>query len=260
MPLGKLAIAAIGATAVGAVTIGVIVTSGSSSGPSPSTTAASKPAPTGEQAAPVTSTTLAPLPLPDPSCQQESQRKSIDGTTVFKLTFVNNTSETLQTFWLNYDGKRVFYRNVPAGTSYVQPTWITHPWIVADKNGTCLTLYVTDGKKDTVAVPVGSVAATPTTGRLAGPDLPGRPIAAVNATDDLTFAPQVVDVRLNDIVEWDNPGTVGHNITFDDPTMAAANDNRLDAGSVWRVKFPERGTFTYVCTLHPDMKGSVSVR
>lgn len=41
--------------------------------------------------------------------------------------------------------------------------------------------------------------------------------------------------------------------------MAAANDNHLDAGGVWRVKFTNRGTFTYVCTLHPDMNGTVSV-
>lgn len=253
MPLGKLAMAAIGVGVAGAVTVGVVVATSSSNDHSTGTPAAS----TGQQA---TNGPSASPPLADPSCQLESQLKSTDGKTPFNLTFANNTNETLQTLWLDYNGKRVFYRDIPPGTSYVQRTFITHPWVVADKSGRCLRLYVTDGRQNTVTVPMGSVApAKPPGEQLAGPDLPGQPSATVNGTDRLTFDPQTVAVHVNDIVEWRNPGTIGHTITFDDAGLAVANDNRFDAGGVWRVKFTNRGNFTYVCTLHTDMKGTVSV-
>lgn len=54
---------------------------------------------------------------------------------------------------LSYEGKRVFYQQVPPGESRSQGTWVTHPWILADLNGTCLKLFVTT--KDTTTMQLG---------------------------------------------------------------------------------------------------------
>ena len=95
---------------------------------------------------------LAAAPVPDASCSQEASLKSTSGTTRFNLRFVNRTMEPLQTFWLDYTGKRVFFRQVAGGAEYSQPTWVTHPWVFADTSGRCLKLFVTDGLQTAVIV------------------------------------------------------------------------------------------------------------
>jgi len=260
MAVSKVVLGVIGATAVaGAVAVGAVVASGGGSSSKSNASAAASTTTTANATAVSASTSSGPL-IPDPSCQQESSVKSVTGDTKFNLTFVNNTAETVQTLWLNYQGGRVFYRQIPAGTSYVQPTFITHPWIVADLAGKCLTMYVTDGRQQTVTVPVGSTApATPTTVNTnAGASL-GNASVVIKADDTNAFAPFAVDVTTTSIVEWQNTGTYEHNITFDDPSVAPFNELHLTVGHTWQVKFPKAGTYTYVCTIHTDMKGTINV-
>ncbi len=107
-------------------------------------------------------------PTPDPSCARESSVRSLNDNTPAVVTFVNHTSESVQAIWLNFSGHRVPYGTLAPGASYAQGTWITHPWIVADLSGTCLTLYVTSARAATVTVsgpspsPSQTAAATPT--------------------------------------------------------------------------------------------------
>lgn len=57
----------------------------------------------------------------------------------------------LTLFWLNFQGKRVSYGDVAAGATKDQGTYLTHPWVVADRAGQCLLLFlVTDPVKITV--------------------------------------------------------------------------------------------------------------
>lgn len=101
-------------------------------------------------------------PTPDPSCAREPSVRSLNDNTPAVITFVNDTSETVQALWLNFSGHRVPYGRLAPGASYNQGTWITHPWIVADLSGTCLTLYVTSAKVATVVVSGPSPAPSPT--------------------------------------------------------------------------------------------------
>ena len=121
-------------------------------------------------------------PTPDASCAREHGLRSLNDGTTSVIDFVNETPETLQTFWLNFSGSRVFYRQIPAGTSYTQRTWITHPWIVADLTGTCLKLYVTAARTATVIVSGGAVATSPPTtpGPTQSPETTSTPDQSVN--------------------------------------------------------------------------------
>jgi hypothetical protein len=107
-------------------------------------------------------------PTPDPSCARESSLRSLNDNTPAVVTFVNHTSESVQAIWLNFSGHRVPYGTLAPGASYAQGTWVTHPWIVADLSGTCLTLYVTSARAATVTVsgpspsPSETAPATPT--------------------------------------------------------------------------------------------------
>ena len=100
-------------------------------------------------------------PAPDASCSQESTARPQNDSAAAVVTFVNDTSETLQTFWISFSGQRVLYEQIPPGGSYSQGTWLTHPWIVADESGTCLTLEVVTATHATVTVGTPPVATLP---------------------------------------------------------------------------------------------------
>jgi hypothetical protein len=58
------------------------------------------------------------------------------------IRFINQTRRTVEVFWLNYEGVRVYYAQVSAGASYAQTTYPTHSWLVADRTtGECLGIF-----------------------------------------------------------------------------------------------------------------------
>jgi hypothetical protein len=97
-----------------------------------------------------------PTPVPDVACASEASFRSTSGTTKASLLVINNTSETLQSLWLDYAGKRVFYQQVAPLTSYLQQTFLTHPWIIASLQGTCYRFVVMNSVAQTVTVDPGS--------------------------------------------------------------------------------------------------------
>ena len=56
---------------------------------------------------------------------------STDGSTPAAIDFVNHETYAVDVYWINYSGDRVFYNTLGAMSSYVQGTYITHPWIIA---------------------------------------------------------------------------------------------------------------------------------
>lgn len=47
-----------------------------------------------------------------------------------KIFFVNTRAAPVLVYWIDYTGQRVFYQNLPPGVGYVQPTYVTHPWVI----------------------------------------------------------------------------------------------------------------------------------
>jgi hypothetical protein len=48
------------------------------------------------------------------------------------IEFINDVAFPVSIYWINYSGDRVFYQSVGPNQSYVQPTFITHPWLVVE--------------------------------------------------------------------------------------------------------------------------------
>ena len=122
-------------------------------------------------------------PVPDSACLNEASFRSTSGDVKASLLIINNTGETLQSLWLDYDGQRVFYSQIAPFTSYVQPTWLTHPWIIANLQGACYRFLVMNSVQQTVTVnpgdgPPSSLAAPPTT-TAARPTSTARPPVSV---------------------------------------------------------------------------------
>jgi plastocyanin len=74
---------------------------------------------------------------------------------------------------------------------------------------------------------------------------------------DFAYAPATVTIRVGDTVTWTNRDPVEH--------TATATNGSFDTGLIApdgsaRIRFTRAGTYAYLCTPHPDMRGTVVVR
>ncbi len=95
----------------------------------------------------------------------------------------------------------------------------------------------------------------------------------VSITSAMTFAPEKIQVRAGDIVEFANESRIPHTVTADpslakDPTNVILPDGatpfhsgRLTAGKTFTQNFTVAGLYQYVCLPHEvmGMKGQVEV-
>lgn len=69
------------------------------------------------------------------------------------------------------------------------------------------------------------------------------------------FSPNPLTVKVGTTVTWTNDDTVLHTVTADDKSFSGF----VLPGKTFSHTFTTRGTFTYHCSIHPFMKGSVIV-
>lgn len=75
---------------------------------------------------------------------------------------------------------------------------------------------------------------------------------------DIKFDPAGVTVKKGDTVTWTNEDTVGHDVTGDG--FKSGPSGGLGNGDTYKHTFDKAGKFDYVCTVHPGMEGSVTVK
>ncbi len=73
---------------------------------------------------------------------------------------------------------------------------------------------------------------------------------------DFKFTPATLTITVGDTVTWTNNGPSPH--------TATANDGSFDTGTLQKGQsgshtFSKSGTFAYICTIHPFMKGTIVV-
>ena len=73
------------------------------------------------------------------------------------------------------------------------------------------------------------------------------------------FTPETVTVHPGDTVEWKNDDTVEHTVTATGPGKPAFDSGTVGKGQTFRYVAKTTGTYDYICTLHPYMKGQVIV-
>src|SRR5918999_994198 len=74
---------------------------------------------------------------------------------------------------------------------------------------------------------------------------------------DFEFAPSAVTVNVGDTVTWTNDGPTPHSATANDGSF---DTGIMDEGGSGSHTFSEAGTFSYICTPHPNMTGTVTVQ
>lgn len=85
---------------------------------------------------------------------------------------------------------------------------------------------------------------------------PPAPTAVSVSIGDRIFTPAIVTVAPGGTVTWTNNDDRPHTVTADDRSF---DSGIMNTGDTWSLMFPNGGTFSYFCELHPDMRGSVMV-
>ncbi|MDP3941180.1 MAG: cupredoxin family copper-binding protein [bacterium] len=83
--------------------------------------------------------------------------------------------------------------------------------------------------------------------------------AATNTVtiQNFVYSPSTITVKVGDSVTWTNRDSVGHSATADDGSF---DTGVLSQGQTGSVTFTKAGTYTYFCSVHPNMKGTVIVQ
>jgi plastocyanin len=79
-------------------------------------------------------------------------------------------------------------------------------------------------------------------------------------TDNRTigaFEPTSISVKVGGVVEFPNESNAAHDVAFADKTVKDAKP--YDPKANFKATFPAAGTYAYKCTLHPGMKGEITV-
>lgn len=98
------------------------------------------------------------------------------------------------------------------------------------------------------------VAPTPGAGSPAAP--PGGGGASSVSIIDFAFEPAALNVSVGTTVTWVNDGQQPHTVDWEDDEPESPD---LATGDEYERTFATAGTFNYVCGIHPQMTGSVTV-
>lgn len=74
--------------------------------------------------------------------------------------------------------------------------------------------------------------------------------------DEMKFNPATVDVAVGESVRWTNDDQRDHTVSAADGSFKSGN---LRSGDSFEHTFKKAGTFSYACSYHPRMKGTVNV-
>ena len=76
---------------------------------------------------------------------------------------------------------------------------------------------------------------------------------------NMHFDPRFAQVHRGATVTWVNNDSVAHTVTGDDGSGSLLHSARLNPGQSYSVMFPDTGTYSYHCSIHPEMHGTVQV-
>ncbi len=72
---------------------------------------------------------------------------------------------------------------------------------------------------------------------------------------NFAFNPDSITISSGDTVKWTNMDSAGHDVVGTD-----FSSSNLKKGDSYEHKFTKAGTYNYICSIHPSMKGTVIVK
>src|ERR1700756_5424026 len=85
----------------------------------------------------------------------------------------------------------------------------------------------------------------------------GAPSAVQVSIKNFDFQPMAVTVPVGATVTWKNLDEEPHTVTSTDGTFRS---EALDGGDTFQFRFTKPGVYKYLCTVHPRMTASITVK
>jgi plastocyanin len=76
--------------------------------------------------------------------------------------------------------------------------------------------------------------------------------------ENMKFTPAIINLRPGDKIEFKNQDLVPHTVT-EKGAAPAFDSGAIPMGTTWDFTAGHAGTFTFRCTFHPTMEGSIIV-
>lgn len=109
-----------------------------------------------------------------------------------------------------------------------------------------------------LAVGVAACGSSGTSMTQPGPPTLSPATATVNALPSIAFSPNSATVAPGGTITFAF-GSVGHNVKFDTGANAPSDIAGSNANTSISRTFAAAGTYTYHCTIHPSMTGTIVV-
>jgi plastocyanin len=107
--------------------------------------------------------------------------------------------------------------------------------------------------------PLGAALACALALALGGGAAVGTAAAATTHTvviEAVSYKPETLTVNRGDTVIWVNKDPFPHTVT----AKGLFDSHSIDAGKSWKYTTKKAGEFSYICTFHPNMKGTLTVK
>ena len=97
----------------------------------------------------------------------------------------------------------------------------------------------------------------------------GGGVSASVTIQDFSFSPASVTLQVGGTVTWTNSGPSSHTVTSDagsfeggtlSPPSGSDPYGQPSGGGTYRMSFPSPGSYSYHCSIHPGMQGTITVR
>jgi len=79
------------------------------------------------------------------------------------------------------------------------------------------------------------------------------------AIKNFAFDPSSLTVKSGTVVKWINQDGASHAIVSDTGSTVAFSSDPLSSGASYSFTFTHPGTYSYHCSIHPSMKGTIIV-
>lgn len=75
---------------------------------------------------------------------------------------------------------------------------------------------------------------------------------------NLAFDPASTTIKVGTVVTWTNNDSAPHTVVSD-PNGSMFRSQTLEPGNSYSFTFNQTGSFSYYCSIHPNMRGTVTV-
>lgn len=89
-------------------------------------------------------------------------------------------------------------------------------------------------------------------------DAPSSAKATEVTMKNIAYEPKDITVEKGALIRWVNQDTVEHNVVAEDG--ATFKSDLFEKGGTFETKVNNTGKISYVCTIHPGMTGTVTVK